>query len=82
VSIYHLVGDHDTQPHHPLTAICGAKTAERWDVSYRIRDVEEGPDCSLWMLEDANPGALFHVTPQVINSLVLGDQHTGRIARP
>ncbi len=42
----------------------GAKTAERWDVGHRIRDVEEGPDGSLWMLEDANPGALFHVTPK------------------
>jgi glucose/arabinose dehydrogenase len=41
----------------------GAKTAERWDVGHRIRDVEEGPDGSLWMLEDANPGALFHVMP-------------------
>ena len=42
----------------------GAKTAERWNVGHRIRDVEEGPDGSLWMLEDANPGALFHVTPK------------------
>ena len=42
----------------------GAKAAERWDVDHRIRDVEEGPDGSLWMLEDANPGALFHVTPK------------------
>jgi glucose/arabinose dehydrogenase len=42
----------------------GAKTAERWDVGHRIRDVEEGPDGSLWMLEDANPGALIHVTPK------------------
>src|SRR5690349_18127179 len=42
----------------------GAKTAERWDMGHRIRDVEEGPDGSLWMLEDANPGALFHVTPK------------------
>ena len=42
----------------------GAKTAERWDVGKRIRDVEQGPDGSLWMLEDANPGALIHVTPQ------------------
>jgi glucose/arabinose dehydrogenase len=41
----------------------GAKSAERWDVGKRIRDVEEGPDGSLWMLEDANPGALIHVTP-------------------
>jgi glucose/arabinose dehydrogenase len=42
----------------------GAKTAERWDVGKRIRDVEEGPDGSLWMLEDDNPGALIHVTPK------------------
>jgi glucose/arabinose dehydrogenase len=42
----------------------GAKPAERWDVGHRIRDVEEGPDGSLWMLEDANPGALIHVTPK------------------
>jgi len=42
----------------------GAKTAERWDVGKRIRDVAEGPDGSLWLLEDANPGALIHVTPK------------------
>jgi len=42
----------------------GAKTAERWDVGKRIRDVAQGPDGSVWMLEDANPGALIHVTPK------------------
>jgi len=42
----------------------GAKPAERWNVGHRIRDVEEGPDGSLWLLEDANPGALIHVTPK------------------
>jgi glucose/arabinose dehydrogenase len=41
----------------------GATAAERWKVGHRIRDVEEGPDGSLWMLEDASPGALIHVTP-------------------
>jgi glucose/arabinose dehydrogenase len=41
----------------------GAKAAERWNVGKRVRDVEQGPDGSLWMLEDANPGALIHVTP-------------------
>jgi glucose/arabinose dehydrogenase len=46
----------------------GAKAAERWNVGHRIRDVEEGPDGSLWMLEDANPGALIHLTPQVTSS--------------
>src|SRR5205807_1548748 len=42
----------------------GDKTAERWEVGHRLRDVEQGPDGSLWMLEDANPGALIHVTPK------------------
>jgi len=42
----------------------GAKADERWNVGKRIRDVEEGPDGSLWMLEDANPGALIHMTPK------------------
>ncbi len=42
----------------------GATPAERWDVGHRIRDVEEAPDGTLWMLEDANPGGLFHVTPK------------------
>jgi len=42
----------------------GAEMAERWDMGKRIRDVAEGPDGSLWMLEDANPGALIHATPR------------------
>ena len=46
----------------------GARMAERWNVGHRIRDVERGPDGSLWMLEDANPGALIHVTPRVTTS--------------
>ena len=41
-----------------------AKSAERWDVGHRIRDVEVAPDGALWMLEDANPGALYRVTPK------------------
>jgi glucose/arabinose dehydrogenase len=41
----------------------GAKTAERWSVGKRVRDVAEAPDGSLWLLEDAAPGALIHVTP-------------------
>jgi aldose sugar dehydrogenase len=42
----------------------GATPAERWDVGHRIRDVEVAPDGSLWLLEDASPGGLFHVTPK------------------
>jgi glucose/arabinose dehydrogenase len=33
-------------------------------VGKRIRDVAEAPDGSLWLLEDANAGALIHVTPK------------------
>ena len=42
----------------------GATPAERWSVGHRIRDVAVGPDGAVWMLEDANPGALFRVTPK------------------
>src|SRR6476620_4468752 len=42
----------------------GATPAERWSVGHRIRDVEVGPDGALWILEDANPGGLFKVTPK------------------
>ena len=42
----------------------GARPAERWDVGHRIRDVEVAPDGALWMLEDANPGGVFRVTPK------------------
>ena len=41
----------------------GATPAERWPVGRRVRDVEVGPDGALWILEDANPGGLFRVTP-------------------
>ena len=41
----------------------GAQPAERWDVGRRVRDVEVAPDGALWMIEDANPGGLFRLTP-------------------
>ncbi len=40
----------------------GATPAERWTVGFRVRDVEVGPDGSLWLLEDRNPGGLYRVT--------------------
>ena len=43
----------------------GATPAERWDVGFRLRDVEVAPDGALWMAEDANPGRLFRATPKV-----------------
>ena len=42
----------------------GAAPAERWDVGHRIRDVAVAPDGAVWMIEDANPGGLFRVTPK------------------
>jgi len=42
----------------------GAKTAERWNVGHRIRDVAVAPDGTVWMLEDATTGGLFKATPK------------------
>jgi glucose/arabinose dehydrogenase len=42
----------------------GATAVQRWTLGKRIRDVEEAPDGSLWLLEDAQPGGLFHLTPK------------------
>ena len=42
----------------------GAEVANRWNVGKRIRDVAQGPDGSLWMIEDAMPGDLIRVTPR------------------
>jgi glucose/arabinose dehydrogenase len=42
----------------------GAAVVQRWNVGIRVRDIEEAPDGSLWMLEDARPGGLFHLTPK------------------
>ena len=42
----------------------GATPAERWNVGHQIRDVAVGPDGAVWLIEDANPGGLFRVTPK------------------
>jgi aldose sugar dehydrogenase len=42
----------------------GAKPAERWRVSHRIRDVAVAPDGAVWLLEDTTTGGLYRVTPQ------------------
>jgi glucose/arabinose dehydrogenase len=42
----------------------GATSAERWSVGHRIRDVEIGPDGAVWLVEDANPGGLFRLSPK------------------
>ena len=42
----------------------GATAVQRWDVGKRVRDIEEAPDGTLWMLKDAEGGGLFHLTPR------------------
>ena len=42
----------------------GAAPAERWEVGHRIRDVAVAPDGAVWMVEDADPGGVFRVTPK------------------
>ena len=61
-----LIGGMETQTLNRITfdGKGGATPAERWSVGHRIRDVEVAPDGALWMLEDANPGGLFRVTPK------------------
>ena len=41
-----------------------AKTAERWNVGKRVRDVEVAADGALWILEDSPTGGLYRVTPK------------------
>ncbi|MEE2949743.1 MAG: PQQ-dependent sugar dehydrogenase [Pseudomonadota bacterium] len=41
----------------------GAET-ERFDMGERIREVEQGPDGALWLLEDGDGGRLLKLTPQ------------------
>jgi glucose/arabinose dehydrogenase len=42
----------------------GATAAQRWAIGMRVRDIEEAPDGTLWMLEDAKGGGLYHLTPK------------------
>ncbi len=41
-----------------------ATPAERWAMGFRVRDVEQGPDGALWLLEDADPGGLYRLAPK------------------
>ena len=41
-----------------------AKPAEWWPMGFRVRDVEQGPDGALWLLEDARAGGLYRLTPK------------------
>jgi glucose/arabinose dehydrogenase len=61
-----LIGGMATQTLNRITfdGKGGATAAERWSVGHRIRDVEVAPDGAVWLIEDANPGGLFRVTPK------------------
>jgi aldose sugar dehydrogenase len=44
-----------------------AREAERWDMGRRIREVEQGPDGAIWLLEDERDGSggrLLKLTPR------------------
>ena len=41
----------------------GAAPAERWAVGHQLRDVAVAPDGAVWVIENANPGGLFRITP-------------------
>jgi len=40
-----------------------AREAERWDMGHRIREVEQGPDGAVYLLEDGDRGRLLRLTP-------------------
>jgi aldose sugar dehydrogenase len=40
-----------------------AREAERWDMGQRIREVEQGPEGGIWVLEDGPGGRLLQLTP-------------------
>jgi glucose/arabinose dehydrogenase len=40
-----------------------AREAERWNMGQRIREVDQGPDGAIYLLEDAPSGRLIRLTP-------------------
>lgn len=41
-----------------------ARKADQWDMGARIREVEQGPDGAIWLLEDGEDGKLLKLTPR------------------
>jgi glucose/arabinose dehydrogenase len=41
-----------------------AREATRWDMNQRIREVEQGPDGDVWLLEDGTGGRLLRLSPK------------------
>ncbi len=42
----------------------GAKVVQRFDLGVRVRNLAQAPDGTLWIVEDASPGGLYHLTPK------------------
>lgn len=40
-----------------------ATPAEKWAMGFRVRDVAQGPDGALWVLEDSPNGGMYRITP-------------------
>lgn len=40
-----------------------ARKADHWEMGERIREVEQGPDGAVWVLEDGDGGRLLRLTP-------------------
>jgi glucose/arabinose dehydrogenase len=40
-----------------------AEEVERFDMKERIREVEQGPDGAIWVLEDGDGGRLLRLSP-------------------
>ena len=40
-----------------------ASKGDQWDMGARIREVEQGPDGAIWLLEDAPSGRMLKLTP-------------------
>ncbi|WP_157217711.1 PQQ-dependent sugar dehydrogenase [Flavisphingomonas formosensis] len=41
-----------------------ASKGDQWDMGRRIREVEQGPDGAIWLLEDGSGGRLLKLTPK------------------
>jgi aldose sugar dehydrogenase len=41
-----------------------AREAARYAMGARIREVEQGPDGAIWLLEDGSGGRLIKLTPR------------------
>ena len=41
-----------------------ASKADQWPMGHRIREVEQGPDGAIWILEDGDKGRLLKLTPK------------------